>query len=53
MGYQDVAFMLSRTNFSTTCIKNCGRGKNLWTTTCHKMWLEYARHVYIYIAQSS
>ena len=34
MGFQDVAFLPSPVSFSTTCLKNCGGGKNLGTTTC-------------------
>ena len=33
MGYQDVAFLPSRASFSTTFLKNCGRGESLGTTT--------------------
>ena len=36
MGFQDVAFLPSRTSFSTTFLKNCGRGEGFRTTTCHK-----------------
>ena len=34
MGFQDVAFLPSRTSFSATFIKKFGRGESLWTTTC-------------------
>ena len=34
MGFQDVAFLPSRANFSTTFLKKCGRGEYLGTTTC-------------------
>ena len=33
-GFQDVTFLPSRASFSTTLLKNCGRGKSLRTTTC-------------------
>ena len=33
---QDVAFLPSRDSFSTTFVKNCGRGESLRTTTCLK-----------------
>ena len=36
MGFQDMAFLPSRGRFSTTFLKNCGRGKSLGTTTCLK-----------------
>ena len=36
MGYKDVAFLPSRASFSTTFLKICGRGENLWTAACHK-----------------
>ena len=28
-GFQDVAFLSTRTSFSTTYLKNCGRGESL------------------------
>ena len=34
VGFQDVAFLPSRTGFSTTCLKHCGRGEIFLTTTC-------------------
>ena len=34
MGFQDVVFLPSRACFSTTFLKNCGRGDSLRTTTC-------------------
>ena len=34
MGFKNVAFLAFRTRFSTTFIKNCGRGECLGTTTC-------------------
>ena len=36
MCFQDVAFLPSRASFSTTFPKNCGRGKRLRTTICHR-----------------
>ena len=36
MDFQDVAFLPSRTRFSTTFLKNCGRDESLGTTTCLK-----------------
>ena len=35
MGFQDVAFLLSRASFPTF-LENCGRGERLVTTTCLK-----------------
>ena len=34
MSFQDVAFLPSRNSFSTTFVKNCGRGGSLRITTC-------------------
>ena len=34
IGSHDVAFLPSRASFSTTFLKNCGRGESLRTTTC-------------------
>ena len=34
MGFQDVAFLPSIASFSTTFLKNCGRGESLRATTC-------------------
>ena len=34
MGFQDEAFLSSRACFSTTFLKNCGRGECLGTTSC-------------------
>ena len=34
MGFQDVVLLPSRASFSTTFLKNCGRGESLGTTTC-------------------
>ena len=36
MGFQDIAFLPTRASFSTTFLKNCGRGESLGTTTCPK-----------------
>ena len=36
MGFQDIAFQPSRASFSTTSLKNCGRGESLGTTTSLK-----------------
>ena len=36
MGFHDVVLLPSRASFSTTFLKNCGRGESLVTTTCHK-----------------
>ena len=36
MGFRDVAFLLSRANFLTTFLTNCGRGDDLRTTTCFR-----------------
>ena len=36
MGFQDVACLTSRANFSTHFEKNCGRGESFGTTTCGK-----------------
>ena len=36
MGFQDVAFLHSKSSFSTTFLKNRGRGESLVTTTCLK-----------------
>ena len=36
MDFQDVEFLPSRARFSTTFLKNCGRGESLRTTTCPK-----------------
>ena len=40
MGLQDVAFLPSRDNFSTTILKNCGRGESLRITTCLRTVVE-------------
>ena len=34
MSFQDVAFLPSRNSFSTTFLKNCGKGESHRTTTC-------------------
>ena len=34
MGFQDVAFLPSRSSLLTTFLKNCGIGECLRTTTC-------------------
>ena len=34
MCVQDVAFLPLRASFSTTFLKNCGRGESFVTTTC-------------------
>ena len=34
MGFQDVAFLLSRASFYNTCLNICGRGEGLRTTAC-------------------
>ena len=34
MGFQDVAFLLSRASFSTTFLLYCGRDESLGATTC-------------------
>ena len=36
MGFLDCEILLSRASFSTTFLKNCGRGESLQTTTCLK-----------------
>ena len=36
MGFQDVLCLSSRASFSTTFLKNCGRGESLGNTTCPK-----------------
>ena len=36
MGFHDVAFLSSQACFSTTFLKNCGRGEGHRTTTCLK-----------------
>ena len=36
MSVQDAVFLPSRTSFSNTFLKNCGRDKSLGTTTCPK-----------------
>ena len=36
MGFQDVAFILSRTGFSTPFLENCGIAECLEITTCIK-----------------
>ena len=36
MGFQDVAFLPYQASFSTTFMKNCGRGECLGTTVCVK-----------------
>ena len=36
MGFQDVAFLPTKSSFSTTFLKNRGRGESLVTTTCPK-----------------
>ena len=36
MGFQDLAFLLSRASLPTTFLKNCGRGESLGKTTCPK-----------------
>ena len=36
IGFQDVVFLSSRASYSTTFLKNCGRGESLGTTTCLK-----------------
>ena len=40
MRFQDVAFLPSRANFSTTFLDNCGRGEMLEITTCSKTVVE-------------
>ena len=35
-GFQNVAFLSSRVSFSTTCLRNCGRGENVGIATCDK-----------------
>ena len=34
VGFQDVVFLPSQARFSTTFLKNCGRGEGLRTTIC-------------------
>ena len=34
IGFQDVVFMPSSASFSTTSLKNCGRGESFRITTC-------------------
>ena len=36
MGFQNVAYLPSRANSSTTFLTICGRGESLRTTTCPK-----------------
>ena len=36
IGFHDVVFLPSRASFSSTFLKNCGRGESLSTTTCIK-----------------
>ena len=36
IGFQDVAFLPSRTSFPPYFLKNCGRGESLRITTCPK-----------------
>ena len=36
MGFQDVAFIYSQGNFSTTFLKNCGRDESLLTFPYHR-----------------
>ena len=36
IGFPDVALLPSRDSFSTTFLRNCGRGESLMITTCPK-----------------
>ena len=36
MSLQDVEFLLSRASYSTTFLKNCGRGERIRSNTCPK-----------------
>ena len=45
MGFQDVVFLSSRASFSTTFLKNCGRGESLGTTTYLKAFVGLSKGI--------
>ena len=47
MGLQDGAFLPSQNSFSTTFLRNCGRGENLETTTCLKTVVDVSKGMFL------